>query len=81
IDDSQVAGGAQLIKTGLGTLVLGGDNTYTGGTAIQSGTVAITDGAALGTGAVQDDAALTLALSADGTVANAISGTGTIEKT
>ncbi|MFT8957900.1 MAG: autotransporter-associated beta strand repeat-containing protein, partial [Gluconobacter oxydans] len=81
IDDSHMAGGAQLVKSGLGTLVLGGANAYTGGTTIQSGTVAITDGAALGTGAVQDDAALTLALGADGTVANAISGTGTIEKT
>ncbi|KXV12537.1 autotransporter-associated beta strand repeat-containing protein, partial [Acetobacter malorum] len=76
-----ITGTGSLIKTGRGTLTLSAASSFMGGTAIQSGTVAITDGAALGTGAVQDDAALTLALGADGTVANAISGTGTIEKT
>ncbi|WP_244285190.1 autotransporter-associated beta strand repeat-containing protein [Acetobacter persici] len=81
ISDSQVAGGAELVKTGLGTLTLGGDNTYTGGTNIQSGTIAITSASGLGTGAVRDDGGLTLALSGDGTVANALSGTGTLDKT
>ncbi|WP_264821047.1 autotransporter-associated beta strand repeat-containing protein, partial [Acetobacter malorum] len=80
IDDSQVAGGAQLVKSGLGTLVLGGANAYTGGTTIQSGTLEVTSAGALGTGAVQDNATMTLALSADGTVGNAISGTGSLTK-
>ncbi|WP_264821031.1 autotransporter domain-containing protein, partial [Acetobacter malorum] len=75
-----ITGTGSLIKTGRGTLTLSAASSFMGGTAIQSGTVAITDGAALGTGAVRNDAALTLALAGDGTVANAISGKGHVSK-
>jgi autotransporter-associated beta strand protein len=37
-----------LTKAGLGTLVLGGANNYSGGTAINAGTVTVNDGATLG---------------------------------
>jgi len=39
--DAVVAGSAQLVKTDAGTLILGGENTYTGGTAIDGGTLQI----------------------------------------
>jgi fibronectin-binding autotransporter adhesin len=42
-----------LTKAGTGTFTLSGSNTYTGGTTISAGTLAITNDAALGTGIVQ----------------------------
>lgn len=39
-----------LVKAGSGTLILTGDNTYTGGTDITAGTIAISSDTALGTG-------------------------------
>ncbi|MBU6223035.1 MAG: autotransporter-associated beta strand repeat-containing protein, partial [Planctomycetes bacterium] len=42
------AGAGNLTKAGAGTLTLGGSNTYTGGTVINTGTVAITNAASLG---------------------------------
>ncbi|WP_296345300.1 autotransporter-associated beta strand repeat-containing protein [Reyranella sp.] len=46
---SQTIGGSgQLAKVGLGTLTLGGVNTYVGDTFVQGGTVAITSDASLG---------------------------------
>ncbi|NQX01297.1 autotransporter-associated beta strand repeat-containing protein, partial [bacterium] len=48
----RIAGTADVEKTGTGTLTLGSANTYTGGTTISGGTLAITHVAALGTGPV-----------------------------
>ncbi|UIJ44831.1 autotransporter-associated beta strand repeat-containing protein [Sphingomonas cannabina] len=45
---SELAGNTQLVKTDLGTLVLTGANSYTGGTAINGGTVRIASDANLG---------------------------------
>jgi fibronectin-binding autotransporter adhesin len=45
---SVLTGTQQLVKTDLGTLVLSGTNTYTGGTAITGGTVRISSDANLG---------------------------------
>jgi len=48
---SVLAGSSALVKTDLGTLVLGGANTYTGGTLINGGTVQIASDANLGAAA------------------------------
>ncbi|AOF92493.1 autotransporter outer membrane beta-barrel domain-containing protein [Sinorhizobium sp. RAC02] len=49
--DTELSGTSQLVKTDLGTLVLRGTNTYTGGTAINGGTVQIASDANLGAAA------------------------------
>ena len=46
--DNVLAGAGELVKTDLGTLVLGGANTYSGGTLIDAGTLAISSDANLG---------------------------------
>lgn len=43
-----VAGLGALIKTGAGTLILSGTNTYTGGTTVSAGTLSVAADAALG---------------------------------
>lgn len=47
-----LTGGMYLIKAGEGTLYLLNDNTYTGGTLLQGGTLKIVSNNALGTGAI-----------------------------
>ena len=46
--NSVLGGGGQLVKTDLGTLVLNGTNTYTGGTLIEDGVLQISSNANLG---------------------------------
>jgi fibronectin-binding autotransporter adhesin len=48
IIDAELAGAAQLVKTGAGRLMLTGANTYTGGTAIYGGVVEIANDSNLG---------------------------------
>lgn len=60
----EIAGsGGKLIKTGTGTLVLSGSNTYTGGTTVSQGTLQIGTAGATGRilGAVVNQAGLTFA--------------------
>lgn len=45
-----ISGSGGLIKTGAGSLTLGGNNTYAGGTEIQEGILAVRNGNALGQG-------------------------------
>ncbi|MDY0883560.1 autotransporter domain-containing protein [Dongia soli] len=55
IADEAGSGGGNsvgIIKAGAGMLTLNGTNTYTGGTTVNAGTVAVGNNAALGTGAV-----------------------------
>jgi fibronectin-binding autotransporter adhesin len=72
-----------LTKSGDGTQVLSGNNTYTGDTTISEGTLRIGAGGttgSLGTGNVINNAALVFDRSDSTSVANDISGTGTLTK-
>ncbi|VWX60262.1 Outer membrane protein IcsA autotransporter [Burkholderiales bacterium 8X] len=46
--NNAVSGSGSLVKSGIGTLTLSRDNTYTGGTTVQSGLLAISNEAQLG---------------------------------
>lgn len=84
---SVIAGTAGLTKSGNGTLVLNGTNTYTGTTTISGGTLQAGDGGATGivgngTSAISIGATGTLTLFRSGTgiaFNNAVSGSGTLE--
>lgn len=79
-----IGGSASLVKNGSGTLTLTSANLFTGGTTIRSGTLAITNAAALGTGTVTLDGgrwetgALTpnnsIVVTADSTISGGSSG-------
>jgi RHS repeat-associated protein len=65
-------------------LTLTGTNAYSGGTTISAGTLYVgnyTSTGTLGSGAVVDNAALVFNRSGTATIANAISGTGTVTQT
>ena len=67
IDYPGIPGGVPLIKTGAGTLTLGGTNNYTSTTAVNAGTLILDAGAQL-----------KFALGATSGVSNSISGAGTV---
>jgi outer membrane autotransporter protein len=76
------ATGGSLIKVGSGTLTLAGNNTYTGGTALNAGTLAVGSNTALGTGALTFANGTTLQAAANGlSLANAmtLNGTDTVD--
>lgn len=81
---SVIAGTQGLRKTDLGTLILSGESTYTGGTTIEGGTLQLGDGAATGsvTGDIVADAGAALAVDNPGTwtLGNAVSGEGGLIK-
>ncbi len=70
VDDTLEPGsrwdGKSLTKEGAGTLILSGDNDYSGGTTINEGTLVAASTTALGTGLVDNNA--TLVLDVDGEV-------------
>ena len=76
-----ISGDGALTKNGASTLILTADNSYAGGTTINSGTLQVGNGGAtgsLGTGPVLDDAALVFNRSGIVTVPGAIAGTGSL---
>ena len=78
-DIGETGGSWGIIKTGAGTLILSGTNTYTGGTTINAGTLIASGGNAIGdmgTVAIADVAGATLQLDADETIGS-LSGGGT----
>ncbi len=76
------AGTLALTKIGTGTFTLTGENTFTGGTTISTGTLSIGDGGTTGSisGDIANNAALTFNRSDASAYAGVISGTGTLTK-
>jgi autotransporter-associated beta strand protein len=75
-----LSGPGSVIKTGAGTLILGGSNTYTGGTTITAGTLQVGNGWVTGSivGDVADNAALVFNRIDNITFPGVITGTGSL---
>ncbi|MCW1925069.1 autotransporter-associated beta strand repeat-containing protein [Luteolibacter arcticus] len=65
-------GSLGLVKEGANTLTLSTANTYTGGTTVNAGTVALSNATALGSGAVQVNGGATVTVNASLDVSNAV---------
>ncbi len=79
-----ISGTGGLTQAGTGTVTLVGNNNYTGSTIISAGTLQVGAGngeGSLGSGNVLDNGMLTINRGLPVTVANAISGTGSLTKT
>ena len=57
-----LTGNVGLVMNGSGTVYLTGDNTFTGGTVVESGTLVVENNAALGSGGITVDAGGTLSV-------------------
>ncbi|WP_407866395.1 autotransporter outer membrane beta-barrel domain-containing protein [Phyllobacterium phragmitis] len=75
---SELAGSGKLVKMDAGTLILTGENSYTGGTAISEGTLQLGEGGTSGSveGAITNDGTLAFNRSDDVIFKNAVTGTG-----
>lgn len=71
-------GGGTLAKLDAGTLVLNGANTYTGGTALNGGTLIVGNNSALGSGALTTANGTTLDSNTAITLGNAVNVNGTL---
>jgi len=80
--DGVISGAGSLSKTGMGTLVLGGNNTFTGDTTLSSGTLQVGNGGTAGalTGNIVNNAALVFNRSDASAYNGVISGTGNVTK-
>ena len=79
---ADLTGGAALEKTDLGTLILTGANSYTGGTTVAAGTLQLGDGGAGGSiiGDVVNDGVLAFNHASDTVFTGDVSGTGFLLK-
>ena len=79
---SAISGNGSLTKLGIGTLLLTGNNLYTGGTKISTGTLQIGSGGTSGslTGNITDNAVLVFNRSDNPTFGGVISGSGSFTK-
>lgn len=74
-----VSGSGGMSKAGTGSLTLSGNNTYTRGTSVDSGTLRVRSDSGLGAGIVNVNAAGTLSLENGANVSiNGLSGTGAL---
>ncbi|MDO8876633.1 MAG: autotransporter-associated beta strand repeat-containing protein [Pseudolabrys sp.] len=69
-------GGGTLTKTGTGTLVLSGNNTFSGGTLLTAGTLNLAHSNALGTGTLTTQNTVEIDYADGVTIANAITANG-----
>ena len=77
VDNLGTGGTISIVKRGTGLWQLGGENTYTGGTTIEEGTLSI-NGSVVGD--ISNDGTLRFNSGTDRTFAGLISGTGSMEK-
>jgi autotransporter-associated beta strand protein len=80
--NAAINGTGSVVQKGTGTTILAANNAYSGTTTITAGTLQVGNGGtsgSLGTGSVSDSGNLTFDLSNNTTIANAISGGGTLE--
>jgi autotransporter-associated beta strand protein len=75
-----INGSGDLVQHGPGTLVLNASNDYTGTTTISGGTLQVGNGGTLGVGPVVDNSVLLLSRSDTITLANTISGSGSVSQ-
>jgi autotransporter-associated beta strand protein len=73
-----ISGTGSLVQSGFATLTLSGGNTFTGGIAINSGTLQIGPGGTLSPSNVTNNSALIFNNSASNAVTGVISGSGTL---
>ncbi|QDH33820.1 autotransporter-associated beta strand repeat-containing protein [Porphyrobacter sp. YT40] len=78
--ESALTGGGSLTKTDLGTLILLGANTYSGGTTVAGGTLQGDTTSLRGTIAIDTPGTLLFNQTGNGTFSGILSGAGTIEK-
>ncbi|MDM0090571.1 MULTISPECIES: autotransporter domain-containing protein [unclassified Variovorax] len=78
--DGAVSGPGRLVKDGAGTLRLGSANSYAGGTRIAAGTL-VGGTSSFGSGPIANDGALVIDQATNSTLANDLSGTGSLTKT
>jgi autotransporter-associated beta strand protein len=72
-----ITGSGGLIKSDLGTLVLSGTDSYSGGTSLIGGTLSLTNGGAIGSGSLALNPGTTLDLAGSFALGNATTFSGT----
>ncbi|GGA99208.1 autotransporter [Brucella endophytica] len=79
---NNISGNGRLTKLGTGTLMLTGNNSYSGGTQVSGGMLVGTNGHAFGKNSIQvdKDGQLVLNTPFNDTMSNDLTGTGTFEK-
>ncbi|OHH11544.1 AIDA autotransporter [Salmonella enterica] len=75
--DNNVTGEGQIVKSGSDELIVTGDNTYSGGTTINGGTLSADHADSLGTGTIANNGVLQVG---EGELENTLSGTGSLVK-